>query len=189
MKHLGGVLTGIVATLLLMGCAAPQQVTGDTTHNGMDHANMANTADGDAFDLQFLDGMIVHHEGAIAMGQEAIQKGEHEELRALGEEIVAAQSSEVKQLQAWRDLWFPGAAQTPTEEMEMGEMAVVAVAGKSYDHSFMEAMISHHQGALTMAQAALEKSGRSELRDFAQNVIDAQTSEIEQMRTWMDAWY
>lgn len=188
MGKFGRMLTILVALLLIMGCAAPQQGTGDTTHGGMDHANMANTLDGDAFDLQFIDGMIVHHEGAIAMAQELLQKGEHEELLALGEEIIAAQATEVTQLKEWRDAWFPGAAQTPTEQMEMGEMTVVVGEGKSYDQSFMEAMVSHHEGALAMAQAALEKSGRSELREFAQRVIDAQTSEIEQMQAWMDAW-
>ena len=66
MGKFGRMLTILVALLLIMGCAAPQQGTGDTTHSGMDHANMANTLDGDAFDLQFIDGMIVHHEGAIA---------------------------------------------------------------------------------------------------------------------------
>jgi uncharacterized protein (DUF305 family) len=73
------------------------------------------------FDLMFIDMMIPHHAGAVAMAQVALSRAEHPELRALAEQIIASQSAEIEQMQAWREQWFPVAPAMPMEEM-MGMM-------------------------------------------------------------------
>lgn len=57
------------------------------------------------------------------------------------------------------------------------------------DLRFIDAMIVHHQSAITMSEMALNSSEREEIRSLASEVIEAQESEIEQMRTWRNAWY
>ena len=54
---------------------------------------------------------------------------------------------------------------------------------------FMEGMIDHHQMALDMAGHCLPKAVTEAVRALCQNVIDAQTPEIELMRGWLSAWY
>ncbi len=54
---------------------------------------------------------------------------------------------------------------------------------------FMEGMIDHHQMALDMAGHCLPKAATEAVRTLCQNVIDAQTPEIELMRGWLSAWY
>lgn len=54
---------------------------------------------------------------------------------------------------------------------------------------FMEGMIDHHQMALDMAEDCLMKATTTTVRTLCQNVIDAQTQEIETMRGWLLEWY
>jgi uncharacterized protein (DUF305 family) len=58
-----------------------------------------------------------------------------------------------------------------------------------YDARFIDSMLIHHRGAVEMAQEALEKAEREELKIMAQGIIDAQNAEIEQMRKWREEWY
>lgn len=57
--------------------------------------------------------------------------------------------------------------------------------GADFDREFLIQMIVHHEGAVDMARQVLEKSTNSELRDFAQGIIDAQTTEIKMMNNWL----
>ncbi len=54
---------------------------------------------------------------------------------------------------------------------------------------YMEGMIDHHQMALDMAADCLAKAPSERLRTLCQNVIDAQTAEIETLRGWLREWY
>jgi uncharacterized protein (DUF305 family) len=62
-------------------------------------------------------------------------------------------------------------------------------ADEKYDQRFLEAMIEHHEEALEMAEDALEKSNREEVKQLAQEIISAQREEIEKMEGWINQWY
>lgn len=64
---------------------------------------------GQEFDLRFIDLMIEHHQGAIDASERVLQEGEHPEVRALAEGIIAAQQDEIEQMTAWREQWSSGA--------------------------------------------------------------------------------
>lgn len=59
----------------------------------------------------------------------------------------------------------------------------------SIDRHFIEEMIPHHEGAIEMAKVALEKSKRPEVLSLARGIVEAQTKEINDMRTWYKAWF
>lgn len=61
--------------------------------------------EGQEFDLAFIDMMIEHHQGAVDASEDVIADGEHPEVRALAEEIIAAQEDEIEQMNEWRDEW------------------------------------------------------------------------------------
>lgn len=78
-----------------------------------------------------------------------------------------------------------------TEEMRQSMMMSgdLGEADAEFDLRFIDAMIPHHEGAVIMAQEALENSDREEVRQLAQAIIDAQQQEIEQMEQWRQDWY
>jgi uncharacterized protein (DUF305 family) len=57
------------------------------------------------------------------------------------------------------------------------------------EEAFLEQMVPHHESAIAMAQIALDKSDRPEIRRLAQGIITAQKSEIDQMKAWHLAWF
>jgi uncharacterized protein (DUF305 family) len=64
-----------------------------------------------------------------------------------------------------------------------------ATASQPYDALFIDSMIVHHEGAVTMARQALQSAERPEIRRMAEEIIVAQQAEIERMRAWRAAWY
>ncbi|MFS8821336.1 uncharacterized protein (DUF305 family) [Thermostichus sp. MS-CIW-21] len=158
----------------------------------------------ESFELRFLDAMILHHEGAVSMATEALQKSRRREIRQLARAIGVAQSQEIKQMQDWRLSWYPLAPQEPVMwHEEMGhQMAMtpemisamrmdtdLGAADPEFDLRFLQAMIQHHEGALVMAREALEKSKCPEIRQLATAIVTTQQAEIEQMRAWQKRWY
>lgn len=65
----------------------------------------------------------------------------------------------------------------------------LGVADDQFDLRFINAMLPHHEGAVTMAKEALEKSDRPEIKKLAQDIISSQQQEISQMQEWKKAWY
>lgn len=61
--------------------------------------------------------------------------------------------------------------------------------GEEYEEAFLRGMIVHHLGAVNMSEELLENTDRPELRAFAENIINAQSEEIDQMKEWLDSWF
>jgi uncharacterized protein (DUF305 family) len=155
----------------------------------MGHGNMQmGTGDG-PYDALFIDSMIVHHQGAIAMAEQAQKEASRLELKTLAENIITAQQAEVTQLQAWRSAWFPELAPTRGMGMDMGTMLVANDPSKPFDLRFIEAMIPHHQGAIAMAKDAQQKAERPEIKELAGAIITAQEAEIAQLEQWKKDWF
>jgi uncharacterized protein (DUF305 family) len=173
--------------------------------SGMNHSMAMDLGPRDAnYDLRFIDGMKPHHEGAIEMAQEAQQKSKRPEIKKLADEIIKAQNQEITQMKQWRTAWYPKAGDKPMAyDAQMGHMMEMSsdqkkgmmmnmdlgAADKDFDLRFINAMIPHHEGAVTMAQDALQKSQRPEIKKLSQGIIKSQNAEINQMKQWRKTWY
>jgi len=58
-----------------------------------------------------------------------------------------------------------------------------------FDRLFIDAMIRHHEQAVEAAEIVLDQTERDEVRRLAEEIVEAQTREIEQLREWRVAWY
>ena len=61
--------------------------------------------------------------------------------------------------------------------------------GDAFDKAFLEEMVIHHEGAVEMAKLVLSTSKRPELIKVANEIISAQTKEIEMMNAWNKNWF
>lgn len=61
--------------------------------------------------------------------------------------------------------------------------------GDEFDQAFLSAMMVHHQGAIDMARKVKANSKRPEILKMADDIVNAQTSEVEMMRQWQNEWY
>jgi uncharacterized protein (DUF305 family) len=68
--------------------------------------NMDLGAADDQFDLRFINGMIPHHEGALVMAQEILEKSDRPEIKQLAQNILSSQQQEIEQMKAWRQSWY-----------------------------------------------------------------------------------
>jgi uncharacterized protein (DUF305 family) len=140
-------------------------------------------------DVAFAQGMIPHHEQAVEMAGLAESRA-GDEVRDLAEDIAAAQGPEIEQMTGLLESW----GEAPPEDMEDAghgvmpgmmsdeEMAELEGAeGGEFDALFLEMMILHHEGAVTMAETEIEEGADPEAQTLAQDVFDAQQAEIEQM--------
>jgi len=76
---------------------------------GMD-MDMDALAEAKPFDKAFIDAMIPHHEGAIAMAKKLLAGGATPQLRTLAENVIRTQTAEIAQMREWRAEWFGSAA-------------------------------------------------------------------------------
>ncbi|MGL5871756.1 MAG: DUF305 domain-containing protein [Xenococcaceae cyanobacterium] len=180
---------------------------GNTIQNdgGMSHDMSMDLGAADAnYDLRFIDGMVMHHQGAVNMAQEVLTKSKRPEMKKLAQDIIAAQKKEIEQMKQWRKAWYPNASQTPmawhaqmghmmamSEDMKQSMMMSMDLgnADRDFDRRFIDAMIPHHEGALVMAKDALSKTKRPQMKKLSQDILTSQQKEIEQMKQWRKAWY
>ncbi|MDF5711189.1 MAG: DUF305 domain-containing protein [Nostoc sp. S4] len=172
---------------------------------GMNHNMTMDLGAADTnYDLRFIDAMIPHHQGAVEMANVAQEKSKRPEIKKLAAEIIKAQDKEIAQLKQWRTAWYPSASVMPVaydaktnktvpmphEQMQGMMMNMdLGAADTQFDLRFINAMIPHHESAITMAQDALSKSKRPEIKKLAQSIIDSQQAEINQMKQWRKTWY
>ena len=151
------------------------------------------------FDLQFLDSMIHHHNGAIMMAKMVLGKTERPELKAFAEKIIGDQTKEIDQMKQLREEWYSGRPSAVNMEMPgmVGGMKIMTsdhmkdmneMESSHFDDHFLNMMILHHEGAVTMSKEAEKRAEHSEIKQLADRIIKAQGPEIEQMRKWKTAW-
>lgn len=187
--------SALLATALVLAGCAPQ----DGTMPGMDHgpggmtATTEPAAEFNAADEMFVTMMIPHHQQAIEMADQILAKdGIDERVVSLAEQIKAAQDPEIQTMKGWLEEWgVPyDDSMSGMDGMDMGggmmsedDMAALdAATGVEATRLFLNGMIAHHQGAVTMAQSVLTDGQNPDVAALAQQIIDGQTAEITTMQ-------
>lgn len=164
-------------------------VVGNNTNNdsnmGMNHGAHSMSMGGD--EAMFLQMMIPHHQQAIVISDLAISISKNEDILKLANQIKGAQAPEIDQMKSW--LKAAGLGENPGHSMHaMAGMLTDSQleqlknsTGKDFDRQFLSGMIAHHQGAVEMVRM-IENSSDLKLRDFGEQIIQSQSSEIAVMK-------
>jgi uncharacterized protein (DUF305 family) len=154
-------------------------------------------------DVHFMSGMIPHHAQAVLIAGWAESHGARDDVKILCQRIVVAQRDEIALMQNWlRDRSKPVPAANATHlKMNMNgmehdmlmpgmlnadELAQLDRArGPEFDRLFLQAMIRHHTGAISMVDELFGSRGAGQdevVFRFASDVYADQTTEIERMQ-------
>ena len=149
----------------------------------------------------FARDMVVHHAQAVEMASIIEGKTNDPEVRSLAADITLTQQAQIGQMQGWLDVWnlsptgtgesmawmghptdgpMPGMA-TPEEIERLGELPPDRA-----DDLFLRLMIPHHEAAIPMAQAAMERSDDPVVDTFAEKVVASQRVEVKNMQQMLE---
>lgn len=199
-----GLLAGILLAILFARSAVNNNNMDIMRMMGMRAGNQSMMTNSSTIDAHFIEQMIPHHEDAITMAKLAQEKAQHSEIKTLAQNIIDSQSKEINQMENWYKSWFGTEVQTDTQAMNqhgmigrsgihMGMMGdetdtMRLEQAADFDKAFIEQMIPHHQMAVMMAQMLKNTTSRDEMKKLADDIISAQTKEINEMRQWYKAW-
>lgn len=196
-----GVAVVAALSLTLAACAGDDDPTTSpdpTTSDDAPADETGETGEVAEADVTFVQGMIPHHLDAVAMAELVPDRSDRQELHDLADEIIAEQTAEIDQMRDLLDRFgVEEAGDDEHAEMDHGAMGMpdegeldelAETDGAEFERRFLQGMIVHHEGAVTMAETVLAEGADPEVRGIAEAVISAQTAEIEQMNTWLDEW-
>ncbi|WP_199430083.1 DUF305 domain-containing protein [Qaidamihabitans albus] len=199
---------GVVAVFVLAGCVSdpepPEDAAAEVIVPGRPGESAsaaapqgADTVAPNEADVRYMTMMIPHHRQAITMTDLVADRASDRQVRAIAGRIAAAQDAEITAMTDWLaghghgqhtehggdgehgahgDDLMPGMA-TP-EQID----ALRAAGGAEFDRLFLQLMITHHEGALTMAEDELAHGIEPRALEMAQDVLAGQAAEIERMR-------
>lgn len=157
-------------------------------------------------DVQFMQGMIMHHAQAVEMTAMIDSHTENKDVRSLGARISRSQSDEIKFMRRWLALRGQS-IDMPHQHMTHGNMSHESMAlmpgmltseqmealrkakGEEFDRLFLKGMIQHHGGALTMVKDLFDTAGAgqdAELFNFVTDVDSGQRAEIRIMQGMLE---
>ena len=158
-------------------------------------------------DVDFMQGMIMHHAQAVDMVALIEERTQNKKIRLLGSRIGNSQADEMKFMQRWLEIrGMPtehkmlatgghdhnGAPQQAVPHLMSGMLtpeqmeALRNAKGADFDRLFLKGMIQHHEGALTMVAELFATPGAgqdAEIFNFATDVDSGQRAEINSMKT------
>ncbi|MEI7931495.1 MAG: DUF305 domain-containing protein [Alphaproteobacteria bacterium] len=145
-------------------------------------------------DVDFVNLMIPHHQGAVDMARTELKYGTDPKVRDLASRIEAAQQPQIDQMTHWR-LAHPVSPSVDAEAAKqalnlandhmMKDMHHGPKTGgappAAPDRQFLHMMSPHHQGAVDMGEVELKYGKDPEIRALAQAINEAQRREIAEM--------
>ncbi|HKH09559.1 MAG TPA: DUF305 domain-containing protein [Rubrobacter sp.] len=149
----------------------------------------------------FARDMSVHHAQAVEMAEIVRDKTQSDEIRLMAADIALTQQGQIGRMQGWLDAWnLPATGTEPAmswmghpmegrmpgmaspEEIERLQNAQPAEAARI----FLQLMVPHHQAAVPMAEAVMERTDRPEVENLAGAIAATQKAEIRTMKEMLE---
>ncbi|MES9506391.1 DUF305 domain-containing protein [Streptomyces sp. NPDC000609] len=141
-------------------------------------------------DFRYAQMMVQHHAQALELTALVPSRSGSSSVKRLAERITASQKPEIGAMEGWLTHNGGGRRTSAHDHSAMPGMATPAqlkrlreADGPAFDELFLKLMITHHQGAITMATEVLAEGNNVQIEEMAGDVVAQQTVEIDRMRT------
>lgn len=182
-------LTALSAVVILAGCSAAN----DSNVNNGSNSDTSQIQSFNDDDVMFAQMMIPHHEQAIEMADIALDPTTEagNPIKDLATRIKDSQDPEIEIMTDLLTQWGqPTTADADVDHSSMMEGMLTieeldsmsGLRGDEFDRTWIEAMIAHHEGAVSMAEDVLERGVSPQLRALAEDIISTQQQEVAEMR-------
>ena len=193
----------LAAATLIVACSS----------SGSSHSSMKDesamtipaSADFNATDVGFAQGMIPHHAQAVEMADMALSTTTNADVLALAKQIKSAQNPEIETMTGWLRSWgqkVPAMSSMSGGGHDMTDMSGMMMdgmmtekdmdrlessTGTEFDRLWLELMIQHHEGAVRMSDDEVKDGKNPEVKALAQTIIKGQQAEITKMNSLLTA--
>jgi uncharacterized protein (DUF305 family) len=208
-KSFIALLAAVPTAVLLSACTSPASDEHANHQQGSESSQSSPAAQPAGFndqDVDFATNMIPHHQQAIEMAAMVPERSTNPAVLKLAADISAAQGPEIETLKVFLVQWKQGAdtpdpsqapdahqghdggmqPMDPAAMQGMVDAAAIAnlasLKGPEFDKLWMQSMISHHEGAIEMANAEIAGGANVDAKSLAQQIVTAQQGEITQMK-------
>lgn len=202
-RTLSAIAATFVAGALVVSCSSSD--SSHSTMTTMAAVTIPATANFNATDVGFAQGMIPHHAQAVEMADMGIAKSTNADVLALAKQIKSAQNPEIETMTGWLQGWgqaVPSTASMADGGHDMTNMSGMMMdgmmsdadmkrlessTGTAFDRLWLELMIQHHEGAVRMAKDELADGKNPDAKALAQAIITSQQAEISKMNALLAA--
>jgi uncharacterized protein (DUF305 family) len=166
------------------------KITDDKMNNMINNMNKMKMSGNT--DVDFVNMMIIHHEGAIDMAAAEVSSGKDVNIKSMANNIIKDQQKEIATMQNWLETnknkksSSGDAGMKLMESMNVMKNPDMKMTGDA-DKDFVSMMILHHQGAIEMAGVEINNGTDQEIKMMAQEILKKQKAEVDQMKEWQNS--
>lgn len=192
-RAFAAVAASLALGVVLSACSNGADTAEDQPTSSQSESAAATSEEHNDADVEFVQMMILHHQGALEMAVLAEGRAQSEEVQQLASDIQFAQQPEIDLMTSWLETW---GEESPSAEDDMDgmdhsgghtgmadgdQMQQLEDAGSEFDRMFLEMMIVHHQGAITMSEEEQANGLNQDALELAGKIVADQTAEIDTM--------
>ncbi|WP_282945813.1 DUF305 domain-containing protein [Cellulomonas endometrii] len=192
-RAFAAVAASLALGVVLSACSNGADTAEDQPTSSQSESAAATSEEHNDADVEFAQMMILHHQGALEMAVLAEGRAQSEEVQQLASDIQFAHQPEIDLMTSWLETW---GEESPSAEDDMDgmdhsgghtgmadddQMQQLEDAGSEFDRMFLEMMIVHHQGAITMSEEEQANGLNQDALELAGKIVADQTAEIDTM--------
>lgn len=192
-RAFAAVAASLALGVVLSACSNGADTAEDQPTSSQSESAAVTSEEHNDADVEFAQMMILHHQGALEMAVLAEGRAQSEEVQQLASDIQFAQQPEIDLMTSWLETW---GEESPSAEDDMDgmdhsgghtgmadddQMQQLEDAGSEFDRMFLEMMIVHHQGAITMSEEEQANGLNQDALELAGKIVADQTAEIDTM--------
>jgi hypothetical protein len=177
--------SGLLIVALVVGIGIGYLISPQYSQMNYESTQSMNLGKADKyFDQRYINAMIAHHGGAMALARQVKDITKREDIKKLAEDILANEPKAITELYQWKKDWYQDTATVNDKEVPN-----LGTYDDTLDQRFLNALISHHESGIEMTDEASLRSTRNDILNNADAVKTFLEGGITMLKGWRLDWY